>query len=272
MRVTSLLRASVQGAGVFLALTASLVLAFSIAITGPPTRSEMTLLRQTASAILRGVQVAAGGWRAEACVQVDVPCAPEPSPLSEPAPTAAVVASPPAPILATPTDPAPDVVAPDVVAPDSRSAELLGGADAPRTAPRRPPPRAAPTAEPRVERSERTTGRHARTGRQQSRTMRARAPSAQAPARLPAVTASRAENLPAYAEGALEEVHGGDAPAIREEQTSVEKDEALPWDERVDDDPYSNEQYEDDADARYESERSYYEDDDRHERRRYRRW
>ena len=70
MRAVSLLRAWIHGIGVFAAVTASLTLALSIAITGPPTASEMDDLQaflSKAGSDLAAMAEQAGG---EACVQL----------------------------------------------------------------------------------------------------------------------------------------------------------------------------------------------------------
>lgn len=261
----SFLRASIYGIGVFCVATAALTVAMTIAITGPPTASEMAGVQAFLTRAGAELVAAADDVGAEACVQVAELCAPERGTV-----TAQTSSAAPADVVEAPVvvpEPAPIAEAVTQEAPASNDVALLGAAGGDRVV------RERPRAEPR-----RVERRRASAERRQARAPRGR--DARRAPRLP-VEVARVPSYSALPDGTgspLEELISARRPEVLPEpepelptQTEAEpvreREEAWPEDEAY---PEDKPDYDDEA---YEDERIYAEREARRrERRAYREW
>lgn len=249
MRAVSLIRAWVYGIGLFTAVTLSLSFAFAIAITGPPTRSEMESLQHFLGAVARDLEPVVEQAGAELCVQLPLDVT------GSLCPERAVAETPAAEPVAYEEErvEAPPLPETEVAARNERVADepLLGGAESAR-------PR-------RVER--------ARAQQRPERRARVTAARERRAARPPIVSPRNEPTPP------IEEV-GERALADLSAMTSQEiaarelpsQNEASPAEEYSDEETYVDDpSY--DEDAAYDEEAAYEEEQRwREERRRYRQW
>jgi hypothetical protein len=144
----------IQGIGVFVAMTVSLCIAFSIAITGPPTPSEMASLQAALASAMRKLGGAAQRAGAEACERASADARDAACPAQET--PAQAKSEPPSPEPALAEQPA---IAPIEAAElDAPTPDLLGGAVEAREA-RAPGARGAPEAPPVRNRAAAANGR-----------------------------------------------------------------------------------------------------------------
>jgi hypothetical protein len=246
MRAVSLIRAWVYGIGLFTAVTLSLSLAFAIAITGPPTRSELDNLQVFLSAVARDMEPAVEQAGAELCVQLprdvtgslcpDVAAAETPA--AEPAVYEEAHAEAP--------PPSQEEIAARVVV----SEPLLGGVES-----------APPRRTERVRVQERPERRARVTAARERRAAR------------PPIVSPRNEPTPPLedvGERALADLHEMTAQEIAARE-APSQNEASPAEEQETYNDAGDAAY--DEDAAYEEERAYEEEQRwREERRRYRQW
>jgi len=233
----------------FLAATAAVCVAFSVAISGPPTQTEISWARDALGKLWRNIVGVSADVEAQACVAAGVMCAEEQAVAEE----ARTDAAPP--IEGPPAPPLPHMAAPaEPIAPPQRSAELLGDdeiAAPPRVEPRAERPRAhRPRAEVRRE------------------PLRNRRP----PPPLPPVGVQRADALEPGTSSELAEVRRSRVPQLNEEPSAYEADWPADWDqyrEAPSDD--AEEAYTDeyDSDEVDEEERAYEEYQERQTRARF---
>lgn len=250
MRAVSLIRAWVYGIGLFTAVTLSLSLAFAIAITGPPTRSELDNLQLFLSAVARDIEPAVDHAGAELCVQLprDVtgPLCPDvtaaESPAAEPAVHEVAQAEAPQPTQEV------VVARAKVVATEP----LLGGVES-----------ASPRRTERVRVQERPARRARVTPVRERRAAR------------PPIVSPRNEPTPQLedvGDRALADLHEMTAQEIAAREAPSQNEAAPAEDYYSDEEVYADEpSYDDEAaydeEAAYEEERRW-----REERRRYRQW
>lgn len=240
--ILSFVRASVVGLSAFVVLTASLCIALSIAIAGPPTASEMASLQEAVSIISRQVGEASRRIGEDICQSEDLDalCPSDEGGTRDVA--QADLAQPPP---AAPSSRAVEIAEHQQSAPRSASdTDLLGGSEAsvPRASPAE---RAAAAPRPRAER--RASSRDHR--RPQPRTGR-RAPSPPPPPLLHAAQ-ERAESLPAASDAeALAEISAAREMELRHPEPRQEEQpayEARDWDEEYyEDEPQGDDPYADD--------------------------
>jgi hypothetical protein len=262
----SFLRAWIYGIGGFIVATAALTVAMAVAITGPPTASEMAGLQAFLSRAGDELVAAADDVGAEACVQVPELCAPERGTVT--AQTSSAEAEPvgatEAPLVAPEIEVAPPQTSQEVA--PSNDVALLGAAGGDERV-LRERPRAEPRAERRRASAERRVERRA-TPTRRTRDVR-RAP-------RPPVAVARVESysaLPDAPASPLEELISARTPEVSPEPELPTQSEAEPvrerptqWEAEPADEAYPEDEpaYEDEA---YEAERIYAE---REARRRYR--
>ena len=254
----SLVRAWAYGIVMFLAMTASLALAFSIAITGPPTDEEIEGAEALLGAASREFDAVARRLGEQACA--DLPpdmaagfCAGSAAP--EPAPAAREDLTPPA---APPRQPPADRETAVSGLPNEADANLLGGVGA--SAVIRPP-----------ERAPRRRAHGAATQR---------FPSARrvTPRSIERATVRELPSIPATRDEPLADIRQAPIPDVARERLT--QYEAAPAEEYVEDDWYERDEYADEYyveeyydDDAYEAERRYREQRRRaRERRRYGGW
>jgi hypothetical protein len=258
MDALSLIRAWIYGVALFAAMTVSLAIAFTIAITGPPTRSEMEGLQRLLAAVVRQAEPVAEQTGAALCADL-------PSEVTEPFCPDLAVAADETNVVAEPIPPAPTAPAPPEeigitvareVAPRANEALLGGEARVERAA----PARAAP-----IERAR----RQARPERRQERRVVAARERRATPPRITSPRTEAVEPIAASDEGALTEIEPmTPQDIVAREIERPTQNEATPAEEYADEDYYADHSDDYAAEERaYEEEQRY-----REERRRYRQW
>ncbi len=235
--ILSFVRASVIGLATFAVMTASLCIALSIAIAGPPTAEEMASVRLLFAHVSRAIDAGALRLGEDICSSPNLSAL---CPGEESEPVAVAEAAPPT--LAPTVSRADEAIIIDAP-PSAEDAPLLGGLGV--TDPPPPPPRAEPPRPPRTETARaprprierRSASRDARRPASRVSTIR------RAPPPLRHTPQERAETLPAASEGeVLREIRSAPATELRHAEPTQEQQPvqtSADWDEPgYEEDPY----------------------------------